>query len=130
MSQAGPIGVLERYFEALRRRDWEGLAGCLAEDVRRTGPYRDVVEGRQAYLEFLAGVIPALRNHALEVSRMRCFGDGGALVELCEVVDVDGVRTEFPEALVFDFDAAGRIRRLDIYLMQPPGRRGGALGSA
>lgn len=112
--------MLERYFEALRRHAWESLAGCLAEDVRRTGPYRDVVEGREAYVAFLARVLPGLRDYSLEVSRIRWLGDGGALVQLSEHLELDGVRTEFPEALVFEFDAADRIRRLDVYLMQAP----------
>jgi hypothetical protein len=69
--------VLERYFDALRTHGWESLAGCLSDDVHRTGPY----------------------------------------------LDVDGVRTEFPEALVFDFAPDGRIQRVDIFIKQPPSRR-------
>jgi hypothetical protein len=118
--QSTRMRVLERYFEAIRARAWEDLADCLAPDVRRTGPYRDVIAGREAYVAFLARVVPALRNHALEVSRIRWLTDGGALVELSEFVDVDAVRTEFPEALIFEFDATGRIRQIDIYLMQAP----------
>ena len=93
---------------------------CLADDVRRTGPYLDVVRGRQAYVEFLAGVIPALRNYELKVFRTREFDGGSALVELSETLDVDGVRTEFPEALLFDFDEEGLILRIDVYIKQPP----------
>jgi hypothetical protein len=119
LSQAALTRVLERYFEAIRTRAWEGLADCLARDVRRTGPHRDVVEGRGAYVAFLARVVPGLPNHALEVSRIRWLADGGALVEISEFLDVEGARTEFPEALIFDFDETGRISQLDIYLMQP-----------
>jgi hypothetical protein len=36
-------------------------------------------------------------------------------------VDVKGVRTEFPEALIFDFDSSGAITRVDIYLKQVTG---------
>ena len=113
--------VLEDYFEALRTQDWARLSKCLAEDVRRTGPYLDVVEGRKAYLEYLSRVIPKLPNYDLRVRRTRGLGDGSALVELSEFTDVDGVRTEFPELLTFDFDAAGAIRRVDIYIKQPGG---------
>jgi hypothetical protein len=52
--------VLERYFEAMRACDWPALAETLAEDVHRTGPFLDEVRGRDAYVEFLAGVIPKL----------------------------------------------------------------------
>ena len=117
--------VLDRYFEALRTRNWESLAGCLAEDVHRTGPYLDVVRGRRAYVAFLAGVIPTLENYELKVRRVRALGSDSAVVELSEIADVAGVRTEFPEVLLFDFDAAGSIRRVDVYLKQPPARRPG-----
>ena len=114
--------ALERYFEALRAQDWESLATCLADDVHRTGPYLDVVEGKTAYVEFLSGVIPTLIDHELKVFRIRELGGGSALVELSETLDVGGVRTEFQEALLFDFDEQGLILRIDIYIKQPPGR--------
>lgn len=114
--------VLDDYFEALRTQDWARLATCVAEDVHRTGPYLDVVEGRQAYVAFLAKVIPTLANYDLVVSRTRPLGDAAAVVELSEFADVDGVRTEFPEVLLFDFDAAGAIRRVDVYIKQRRGR--------
>lgn len=115
--------VLERYFEALRTHGWENLADCLSDDVHRTGPYLDVVRGRQAYVEFLSGIVPGLPNYELRVSRIRELEGGSALVELSEILDVDGVRTEFPEALVFDFAPDGRIQRVDIFIKQPPSRR-------
>jgi hypothetical protein len=117
--------ILEQYFEALRTRDWDGLGQCLADDVRRTGPYLDVVRGKQAYVEFLAGVIPTLRNYELKVFRIRELGRGSALAELSETLDVDGVRREFPEALLFDFNDEGLIVRVDIYIKQPPARNAG-----
>ena len=114
--------VLDQYFEALRTQDWESLAPCLAEDVHRTGPYLDVVRGRQAYVEFLSGVIPTLRNYELRVRRVRKLDADSAVVELSEIVDVGGVRTEFPEVLLFEFDEVGSIVRIDIYIKQPPPR--------
>lgn len=120
--------VLDRYFDALQRHDWPTLSDCLAADVRRTGPYLDVIEGREAYVGFLARVMPSLPGYRLVVSRVRRLDDGAALVELSETTDVDGVPTEFPEALLFEFDAAGRIRFVDVYLKDPsgPSRRAGA----
>ena len=115
--------ALDDYFEALRTRDWERLASCLAEDVCRTGPYLDVHRGRRAYIEFLSHVIPTLHNYELEVRRVRKLAADSALVELSEIVDVGGARTEFPEVLLFDFDEAGAILRVDIYIKQPPPKR-------
>ena len=114
--------VLDQYFEALLTQDWNSLSGCLAESVHRTGPYLDVVRGRSAYVAFLAGVIPALRNYDLRVARVRELQGASAVVELSEFADVNGVRTEFPEVLLFDFDADGSILRIDVYIKQPPPR--------
>lgn len=113
--------TLDRYLAALPAQDWEALGACLAPDVHRTGPYLDVVEGREAYVAFLAGVIPTLPNYALTVHRVRKLDGGAHLVELSETLDVGGVPTEFPEALLFDFDGDGLIARVDIYIKQPPG---------
>ena len=117
--------TLEHYFEALRTHDWESLGTCLADDVHRTGPYLDVVRGKQAYVEFLSGIIPTLRNYELKVFRVRELDGGSALVELSETLDVDGVRREFPEALLFDFDDEGLILRVDVYMKQPPAGHSG-----
>ncbi len=108
--------VLERYFAAMVSHDWVALSECLAEDVRRTGPYLDVVEGRDAYVAFLAEVVPSLPNYELEVVSTDEIVGGGAVVRLSETLDVDGQRTKFPEALLFEFDSAGLIARVDIYI--------------
>ena len=112
--------VLERYFAAMRARDWDALAETLAEDVHRTGPFLDVVQGREAYVKFLAGVIPALENYALDVARIRALEDGAVLVELSESMDRGGRRETHPEALLFEFDRDGRIARVDIFIKRPP----------
>jgi hypothetical protein len=112
--------ILDRYFQSLRDHDWEALASCLADDVHRTGPYLDVVEGRQAYVDYLAAVLPTLRNYELRVARIRSLEPGSVVVELTEHLDVDAVTTAFPEVLLFDFDAEGLIQRVDIYIKQPP----------
>ena len=108
--------VLERYFDALRSHDWASLAECLAEDVHRTGPYLDVFRGKQAYVEFLSKKLPTLPNYKLAVARIRMIGESSAVAELEETIDVDGVPKSFPEAIFFDFDADGRILRVDIYV--------------
>jgi len=112
--------VLERYFDAMRACDWPALAETLADDVHRTGPFLDEVRGRDAYVEFLAGVIPKLPNYALDVARIRPIAGGGALVELSETIDRKGLRYTTPEALLFEFDADGRIARVDVFIKRPP----------
>ena len=115
-----PEQVLGRYFQALRDKDWAALRACVAEGVRRTGPYLDVVEGRDAYADFLAGIVPRLVNYELRVHDVKLLADGGAAVRLSEILDVEGVRTEHPELLLFGFDADGRIADVDIYLKRAP----------
>ena len=112
--------VLDRYFEALRTQDWDSLATCLGEGLHRVGPYRDVVKGKDEYVEFLSKVIPTLRNYDLKVTRVRMLDSDSAVVELSEFADVDGVRREFPEVLLVDFDEKGLIVRVDIYIKQLP----------
>ncbi len=121
--------VLDQYFDALRNCDWQSLAQTLAEDVHRTGPFLDVVQGKRAYVDFLSGVIPAMKNYELVVSRTRKLEDGEVLVELSEILDLNGERREFPEALTFGFDSAGRILRVNIFIKQPPADQG-RMGSA
>ena len=88
--------LLERYIEALRSRDWDSLSTCLAPDVHRSGPYLDVVEGREEYVAFLSRVISGLPNYDIRLSRIDRLEAGAALVRLSEFVDIKGVRTEFP----------------------------------
>ena len=113
-------GVVGEYFEALRTQDWARLATCLAADVHRVGPYRDVVDGQQAYVDFLARVIPTLKGYDLKVARVRFFDARSAVAEISEFADVRGVRTEFPEVILFALDTAGVIAGIDIYLKQAP----------
>ena len=112
--------VLDRYFEAMRSHDWEGLSACLAKDVHRTGPYLDVIEGRDAYTKFLSDVIPAPENYSLVVRKTHELAQGSAMVELSEHLDMAGVSTETPEVIVFDFNDEGLIARVDIYIKQRP----------
>ncbi len=113
--------VLERYVNALRSQDWKALSDCLAPDVHRTGPYLDEVEGRAEYVAFLAGVIPGLPNYDIRLSRIDRLEGGAALVRLSEFVDIESVRTEIPEALIFEFNSDGAIARVDVYLKQVAG---------
>lgn len=113
-------GVVERYLAAVAAQDWEALAGCLAEDVVRVGPFADTYAGRRPYIEFLAALMPTLAGYAMEVDRV-CYTGSVALAQLSETVEIDGSPVVTPEALVFELDGRGRIARIDIYI-----RRGGA----
>lgn len=114
------LAIVERYFAALEAMDWPTLSRCVAPDVRRSGPYLDEVRGREAYVAFLARVIPKLVAYRLEVHELRALSDGGAVARISESMERDGVRQRHPELLCFDFDDEGRIAAIDIYLKRPP----------
>jgi hypothetical protein len=54
------------------------------------------------------------------VSIHQLDGGDGVFALVTETLDVDGVSTEFPEALLFGLDDSGHIRRVDIYIQRPP----------
>lgn len=122
------MSAVDRYFEGLQARDWKGVGACLADDVQRTGPYLDVVRGRRDYVDFLSRVLPSLRGYELKLFRIREVDGGSVLAELSETVEVDGVRTEFPEVILFDLDERGLICRVDVYVKQLAGSRGAPAG--
>ncbi len=106
--------AVERYLAALGTADWDALAGTLAPDVERIGPYRDVVRGRDAYAEFLRTTIVGLAGYELRVRRVLVAG-ATVIVELDETVDDEGGRLRTDEVVVFDV-ADERITRVAVYL--------------
>ena len=108
---------MERYLDAVVSNDWEALAGCLAEDVVRVGPFLDTYTPRGPYVEFLAGLMPALPGYSMRVDRVLYAGNV-AVAQLSETVELDGVPVETPEALVFDLDDSGRIARIEIFIQR------------
>jgi ketosteroid isomerase-like protein len=94
------VTPVERYLDALRAQDWDGLRSVLAPDVTRRGPFGDDFEGRDAYVGFLAETFTHLADYTLEVHRS--FGDATRVcVELAETATVAGTRTRTEEAVVF-----------------------------
>ena len=106
--------MVEQYFDRLLAHDWDGLAATLAPDVVRVGPFGDVSSGRDAYVAFIAGLMPRLPDYSMERGRSVDAGDV-VTVELTEVVEVGGAPVRTPEALVFDLDGDGLIARITIY---------------
>ncbi len=107
-------GPVEQYLACLAARDFAGLAETLAADVHRVGPYGDVVEGRDAYVEFLDSVISSLENYRLDVTRTTPTGFG-VIVELTETVDDRGVDLRTEEVVVFE-TRHGLIAEVHVYI--------------
>jgi len=103
--------IVERYLDALTGHDWDALRQCLADDVIRVGPYNDEYRGRDAYVDFLAGLMPKLPGYSMEVTRVT-YVDRLAFAELAETVA--GTRTD--EALVFEVTDDDRIERIDVFI--------------
>ncbi len=113
---------VERYLACMAARDWGGLAATIADDgLVRDGPFCDVVEGKQPYVDFLRRIITALRGYELVVGRVTHASDRLSFVELSETFEVDGTPTTYPECLVFERDAAGLIRHVSVFIKQPGG---------
>ncbi len=119
MGQPVEAGAVERYLACLATNDWDGLAATVAdEDLIRDGPYCDVVEGKQPYLNFLRGVFAKLEGYRLNVQRVSHVSDRVSYVELSETFDIDGVPTEYPECLVFEQNDEGLINRVSVFIKQ------------
>jgi hypothetical protein len=116
------VGAVERYLDAIRAHDWEAFAATLADDdFSRTGPYGDTYATKAEYVAFISALMPTLPAYELQVGRVTPAADGRSVtVELSETVEVDGAPLVTPEALVFDLDPDGRIRRIRIFIQILP----------
>ena len=112
-------GVVERYLACLAVHDWDGLAATIDDDdLIREGPYRDVVTGKQPYLQFLRGVFAALTGYRLDVHRISHVTDRLCYVELNETFDIDGAPSECSECLVFELNSIKLINRVSVFIKQ------------
>ena len=123
---AGAAGRLaERYLRAVAAQDWASVERCLAPSVVRDGPFGDDVEGLEDYMGFLRRTMPSLPGYRMDIDRVTEMGDGRALVELRETVEIDGAPVVTDECLVFA--VAGRAGSLGSPSTSGgprPGRRG------
>jgi hypothetical protein len=114
----GVAATVTRYLDAVVAHDWPTLGTTVSADVVRIGPFGDVYRGREAYVAFLADLMPRLEGYAMRVDRVLEVGSV-ACVELTETVTMDGTPTDTAESLVFDLDGSGAIARIAIYIRQP-----------
>lgn len=122
-------GAVERYFAAMDAQDWEALAAELTDDgLVRNGPFEDLVEGKEAYVSFLRGIISSLPGYHLEVQRISAAEPDRLFVELTESFQVDGAPHHYPEICVMEGGPDGRIHRVDVFVKHP-GSEGPVAGS-
>lgn len=116
-SATGAVALVARFLDRMANRDWDAMAACVAEDVVRVGPYRDVKVGRAAYRDFLAATIEALAGYRMDVQRI--WSDGQrAVAQLAETLEVDGRPRRTDEAVVVDLGPDGLISRVEVYLQR------------
>lgn len=108
---------MEKYLHAVVGHDWDALAGCLTQDVVRTGPFGDTYSPREPYVAFLAGLMPTLPGYAMDVERVVYADAETAFAQLSETVEIDGQPVVTPETLVFEL-RNGLIARIRIYIQR------------
>jgi hypothetical protein len=109
--------TVRRYLDRMVAHDWAAMAGCLAEDVVRVGPFGDTYTRRDPYVAFLSELMPALPGYSMRIDRVLATGRT-VVVELTEIVEMGGSPLETPEVLLFDFDAQGLIAHIAIYIQR------------
>jgi ketosteroid isomerase-like protein len=112
--------VVERYLDAIIGHDWGAFAATLSDDgFTRIGPYGDEYPSKREYVAFISELMPTLPGYEMRVDRVTYSADRRlAVAELSETVEVDGAPLVTPEALVFDLDDHGRIRRIQIFIQK------------
>jgi len=65
-------------------------------------------------------VMSALKGYSLHVERLSSI-DNRTFVELSERVDTQGRPIEYPECVLFEVGADGKISGVRVFLMTPPG---------
>ena len=116
------MAVVEDFVTLYAARDWDRLAACFSPSgFERIGPYGDVIASSQEYIDFLRRVVPTLREgYELKPAHIAYAGDT-VIAELIEHLEIHGVITDLPEAIVFRLDEAGLIKGMHLYLQQPGG---------
>jgi len=111
------IATVSLFFDRMGAFDWDAMAACVAEDITRVGPFRDVKSGRQDYRDFLAATIEALDGYVLDVQRIWSDGEC-AVAQLSETLLVEGRPRRTDEAIVLDLGPDGLIHRVEVYLQR------------
>lgn len=117
MTPEDAVAVVTRFFDRMGAFDWDAMASCVAEDVTRVGPYRDLKVGRDDYRSFLAETITALDGYVLAVQRIWSDGER-AVAQLSETLTIDGRARRTDEAIVLDLGDDGLIHRVEVYLQR------------
>lgn len=103
------------------REDWAPLAEYIAKDeFIRVGPFHDALNWDE-YEAFLTGWVTTSEGWNPVAKRIN-EAPGIVYLELDEMV-TDGDRTfPFHSLSIYEFNDAGKINRIDVYMQQPTDR--------
>src|SRR5579871_5839731 len=122
------MGAVEDYLKTLSDRNWDALPSVFSDTgLVRSGPFDDVIEGRDAYVSFLREVCSPFDSYRLDVHRISRSGDRIVFAEIDEVISGAGA---FPEVLLFELDEDGKIRYVSVFMKRPGGQPSITGGSA
>ena len=117
------MGAVEDYLAAMTDRSWERVAATISDaGLVRNGPFVDVIEGKDAYVDFLRGVCSPFESYRLDVHRISRSGDRIVFAEIDEVVGRAGTVSSFPEVLLFELAEDGLIRYVSVFMKRPGGQ--------
>jgi hypothetical protein len=119
------MGTVERYLGCLAAHDWDGLAATIVDEgLTREGPFCDLIEGKDQYIDYLHEVLTTLQGHRLDVKRVSHVTNRLCYVELTETFEIEGMPIAWPECLLFEQREDGLISHVSVFFKQPDqGRR-------
>lgn len=81
MSQMACVELVQRYYDAFNRGDWEGMLGCLSDDVAHDLNQGGREVGRAAFAAFLARMEASYREQLRDVVVMASADGARAAAE-------------------------------------------------
>jgi len=117
-------GVVEKLFDLLSVRDWDGFRSLLSPRVERTGAMGERLVGRDAYVELMAGPQPesddAGQRTTWEVHRIVYGPDArSAFARVTARVPRPGGELQIEQTLAFTIDADGLIAGVEVFWRDP-----------
>jgi len=124
MTQQAAVELVQRYYEAFNRRDWQGMLDCLADEVVHDLNQGRRETGRVAFAAFLARMEASYREQLRDVVVMASADGRRAAAEYVVhgeyhhddegLPKASGQRYVLPGGAFFEI-AEGRIARVSNY---------------
>ena len=113
------VARVKRYWKAAAEQDHATIGDLVSSDVFRSGPLNstvDDVKGRELYCEYVRKIQEHLSTYRNVTHDLLASPDGRRAYLHCTEWDgVGGTEIEVPMILVFDFNDAGLMTKIDIF---------------